>query len=145
MPKLLIKTAKVLRNKSTDTEMLLWKHLRARQLEGLKFRRQQPIGKHIVDFVCFEKMVIVEADGGQHLEADRDKERDAWLKSQNFQVLRFWNNEVLTNIQGVLEVIKMKCSKHPPLNPLLSSASLRPSREGKAIAVTPSNTMSLPT
>ena len=94
MPKLLIKTAKALRNKSTDTEMLLWKHLRARQLEGLKFRRQQPIGKHIVDFVCFEKMVIVEADGGQHLEADRDKERDAWLKSQNFQVLRFWNNEV---------------------------------------------------
>ncbi len=120
MPKLLIKTAKALRNKSTDTEMLLWKHLRARQLEGLKFRRQQPIGKHIVDFVCFEKMVIVEADGGQHLEADRDKERDAWLKSQNFQVLRFWNNEVLTNIQGVLEVIKMKCFKHPPLNPLPS-------------------------
>lgn len=98
--------------------MLLWKHLRAKQLEGLKFRRQQPIGKYIVDFVCFEKMVIIEADGGQHLESVRDKERDDWLNCQNYQVLRFWNNEVLTNIQGVLEVIKMKCSNHPPLNPL---------------------------
>lgn len=76
MPKPLIKTAKVLRKRSTDTEILLWKYLRAKQLDGLKFRRQQPIGKYIVDFVCFEKMVIVEADGGQHLESDRDKERD---------------------------------------------------------------------
>jgi len=116
--------AKNLRKNNTDVERLLWKYLRARQLEGIKFRRQQPIGKYIVDFVSFEQKIIVEIDGGQHsVGKDRDNERDNWLGVQGFKVLRFWNNEILENIEGVLEVIRGHCSFHPPLNPL-------PSREG---------------
>jgi len=109
----IIKTAKTLRKRSTDVEMFMWRHLRAKQLKGLKFRRQQPIGSYIVDFVCFEKKVIIEVDGGQH-SVETDKERDEWLKSQGFKVLRFWNNEVLTNTQGVLEVIRNNCLLPPP-------------------------------
>ncbi len=109
-----IKTAKALRKRPTDVEMLLWRHLRAKQLKGLKFRRQQPIGRYIVDFVCFENRVIIEVDGGQHT-AETDGERDEWLIGQGFRVLRFWNNEVLANTQGVLEVIIDSCLSHPPL------------------------------
>ena len=118
--------AKELRKRSTDAEKLLWKQLRLRQLEGVKFRRQQPIdNNYIVDFVCFEKRLIIEVDGGQHaVEQEKDIERDRYLKKHGFKVLRFWNNEVLTNIEGVLEVIRENCLKHPPLNPL-------PSREGE--------------
>ena len=84
----------------------MWKHLCRRQLNGLKFRRQQPIGNYIVDFACFEKRIVVEVDGGQHQEKkDKDIERDKWLQSQGFQILRFWDNEVLKNIEGVLAVI----------------------------------------
>lgn len=96
--------AKNLRKSFTDTERLLWKHLRSKQVEGLKFRRQEPIGKYIVDFICFEASLIVEVDGGQHSE-EVDKDRDTWLTSQGFKVQRFWNHEVLQNIEGVLEVI----------------------------------------
>jgi very-short-patch-repair endonuclease len=84
--------------------------LKAKQLEGLKFRRQEQIGRFIADFVCFEKGVIVEADGGQHAQEQvKDAERTEWLNSQGFTVLRFWNNEILTNIEGVVEVIRMHC------------------------------------
>jgi very-short-patch-repair endonuclease len=119
--------AKNLRKRATDTERFMWKHLRAKHLEGLKFRRQQPIGKYIVDFVCFEKKIIIELDGGQHTmlsEKQKDIERDKWFKKQGYKVLRFWDNEVLINIQGVLEVVETHCFNHPPLNPL-------PSREEK--------------
>ncbi len=69
--------AKNLRRKSTNAERLLWRHLRAKQLEGLKFRRQQPVGNYIVNFVCFEKRIVIEVDGGQHaIEKDKDNERD---------------------------------------------------------------------
>ena len=99
-----IKMAKTLRKRPTDAEILLWRYLRSKQLEGMKFRRQQPIGRYVVDFVCFEKKIIIEVDGGQHsVETEKDKERDEWFKSQGFKVLRFWNNEVLANTQGVLE------------------------------------------
>jgi very-short-patch-repair endonuclease len=95
--------AKELRKRSTDTEELLWKYLRLKQLEGFKFRRQQPIDNYIVDFVCFKKRLVVEVDGGQHLEQkNKDRERDNYLKEQGFRVLRFWNHEVLTNLEGVL-------------------------------------------
>jgi len=117
------KLGKALRKRPTEVERLLWKHLRMRQMEGFKFRRQQPIDKYIVDFVCFENRVIIEVDGGQH-SAEKDIERDSYLKRHGFKVLRFWNNEVLTNISGVLEVIRKDCLSHPPLNPL-------PSREGR--------------
>jgi very-short-patch-repair endonuclease len=94
----------VLRNNPTDAERLLWSHLRFWQLDGYKFRRQQPLGSYIVDFVCLEKRLAVEVDGGQHSQAV-DAERDNWLRDQGFVLLRFWNNEVLKNIDGVREVI----------------------------------------
>ena len=104
--------AKNLRKQSTDTERLLQQLLKAEQLEGLKFRRQQPIGNYIVDFVCFEKKIIIELDGGQHsqpTEREKDRERDKWFEGQEYKVLRFWDNEVLTNVKGVLEVIRVNC------------------------------------
>ncbi|MBU1148219.1 MAG: endonuclease domain-containing protein [Candidatus Omnitrophica bacterium] len=114
----IITNARNPRKRFTDAEKLLWQYLRAKQLEGFKFRRQQPIGNYVVDFVCFEKGVVIEVDGGQHaVEREKDKERDEWLNGQNLKVLRFWNNEVLTNIGGVLEVIREHCLSHPPLNP----------------------------
>ena len=114
--------AKNLRKRLTDTERLLWRHLRAKQIEGLKFRRQEPIGKYIVDFACHEKRIVIEVDGGQHsIDEARDKERDEWLKEQGYRVLRFWNNEVLTNTEGVLEVIRS----------MLLSPSLNPSHQGR--------------
>ena len=114
MPINLTEAAKELRKTSTDAERLLWRHLKAKQLDGLKFRRQEQIGNFIADFVCFEKNIIVEADGGQHaLEKEKDEERTQWLNSQGFTVLRFWNNEILTNIEGVLEAIRMQCEQPP--------------------------------
>jgi very-short-patch-repair endonuclease len=102
--------AQELRKKSTDAERLLWRHLRAKQLEGLKFRRQEPIGDYIVDFVCFDRSLIVEVDGGQHVrEKAKDHERTKWLEDQGFEVLRFWNNDVMKNIEGVLRVIRDNC------------------------------------
>jgi very-short-patch-repair endonuclease len=87
-------------------------------MEGLKFRRQEPIGKYIVDFVCYEKGIVIEVDGGQHaMGKEKDEGRDNWFKREGFEVLRFWNNEVLTNIEGVLEVIRRKCLSHLPLPP----------------------------
>ena len=89
---------------------MIWFKLRARQILGLKFRRQEPIGEYIVDFVCLEKRIIIEIDGGQHdvLRA-QDKKRDSELISQGFQVLRFWNNEVIDNIEGVMGKICEVC------------------------------------
>ena len=87
-------------------EKLLWQKLRARQLGGAKFRRQTPIGPYIVDFVSFEHRLVVEIDGGQHNASERgqhDLKRTAWLEAQGFRVLRFWNNQVLANLEGVLE------------------------------------------
>ncbi len=103
-------TARELRQRSTDAEQLLWRHLKAKQLSGLKFRRQEQIGRFIADFVCYEKKIIIEVDGGQHaLELEKDKERSQWLNAQGFSVLRFWNHEALTNIDGVLETIQQYC------------------------------------
>ena len=110
MPAKLTKHAKRLRRNSTQAEALLWSRLRARQMEGMKFRRQQPIENFIVDFVCFEKRIVIELDGGQHAKnKDKDNERDRLLTENGFTVLRFWDNEVFENIEGVLEVIRQKC------------------------------------
>ncbi|MBK1850263.1 MULTISPECIES: endonuclease domain-containing protein [unclassified Marinobacter] len=97
--------AKHLRQNMTDAEKLLWFHLRAYRLNGKRFRRQQPLGPYIVDFVHFGSRVIVEADGGQHNDSESDQVRDAWLRSQGFTVLRFWNHEILKQIDVVLSVI----------------------------------------
>ena len=106
--------AKKLRINSTDTEKYLWKYLRGRQLEEFKFRRQHPIGKYIVDFINLERKIIIEVDGGQHLENKKDKLRDKWLEEQGYEVLRFWDNEVLTNIEGVMESIRKKLYSPSP-------------------------------
>jgi very-short-patch-repair endonuclease len=100
--------ARKLRQSQTDAEKALWARLRSKQLQGVKFRRQQPLGSYIVDFVSFERKIIIEIDGGQHNEREarkRDGARAAWLKGRGYHVLRFWNNEVLRNMEGVLEKI----------------------------------------
>ncbi len=102
----LISAARKLRKQSTDTERHLWRHLRDRQIEGFKFRRQHPVGKYIVDFVNLEKKVVVELDGGQHAHNQDDKIRDGWLRAEGYKVLRFWDNQVFNNLESVLEHIR---------------------------------------
>ena len=98
--------ARQLRKNSTESEQVLWKHLRLCQLGGYKFRRQQPIGWYIVDFVNFEKRVIIELDGGHHSQqVDYDAQRTACLNAQGYRVLRFWNNQVMKKIEAVKAVI----------------------------------------
>jgi very-short-patch-repair endonuclease len=111
--------AKELRKNQTDAEKLLWRHLRSKQLSGLRFRRQHPIGNYIVDFVCLEKMLIIEVDGIHHAGEENDRKRDAWLQKEGFTVLRFWNNNVLMNLNGVMEVIFQNCTSPSPQSPPL--------------------------
>ena len=95
-----------LRTNSTNAEKVLWRLLRDRQFEGYKFRRQSPIGQYIVDFVCFGKRLIIELDGGQHSErTGYDNDRTGWLESRGFRVLRFWNSEVLRQMEAATQVI----------------------------------------
>ncbi len=96
--------ARKLRNNSTEAEKYLWYVLRLKNL-GVKFRRQAVIGRYIVDFVCFERKLVIEVDGGQHAQSQEDKIRDQWLITQGFTILRFWNDEVLRNREGVLQKI----------------------------------------
>jgi very-short-patch-repair endonuclease len=104
--------AKKLRREMTIAERVIWRQLRAKQFENLKFRRQQPIGDYIVDFVCFEKKIIIEVDGGQHAEDEEaDRVRTKWLEERGYLVIRFWNNDVLRNCPGVMEKIMEICSR----------------------------------
>jgi very-short-patch-repair endonuclease len=105
---------KALRKNQTDAEKRLWYHLRNRQLAVFKFRRQHEIGHYIVDFVCLEIKLIVELDGSQHAEQiARDRQRTAFLQSLGFKVIRFWDNEVLTQTQNVLEAIHKALIDNP--------------------------------
>ena len=97
--------ARALRVTMTDAERRLWACLRGRRLVGYKFRRQHPLGRFIVDFACIEHRLMIEADGGQHSENEADERRTAWLQRRGWRVLRFWNNEILTNSEGVQEAI----------------------------------------
>jgi len=97
--------ARKLRQSQTPSEDALWQHLRAHRLAGTKWKRQQPIGAYIIDFVCHECKIVVEADGGQHNDSQSDGERDRWLLARGFTVSRFWNNEIQHNLEGVLERI----------------------------------------
>jgi very-short-patch-repair endonuclease len=101
-----------LRQSATDAEKTLWTHLRNRHLAGLKFRRQHPIGPYIADFACPEAKLVVELDGGRHTEAT-DARRTAYLEAQGNTVVRFWNNEVLQNTEGVLEVLSRYLADEP--------------------------------
>ncbi len=94
-----------LRGAQTDAERKLWFALRDRRLDGFKFVRQEAIGSFVVDFVCREQKLIVEVDGGQHSESTKDAARDAQLVREGYRVMRFWNNDVLGNREGVLETI----------------------------------------
>jgi len=98
--------ARALRKTLTDAERRLWSHLRRRQVEGCKFRRQAPVGPYIVDLLCLSHRLVVEVDGGQHAwRASSDEKRTKWLESQGFAVLRFWNNEVLGETDAVVAAI----------------------------------------
>ncbi|QOZ29993.1 endonuclease domain-containing protein [Bradyrhizobium sp. CCBAU 51753] len=106
--------ARNLRNASTDAEGKLWYRLRARRLSGYKFVRQEPIGPYTVDFICRERRLVIEVDGGQHANSQHDAVRDKWLVDHNYRVLRFWNNEVSSNLAGVLETIITALAEAPP-------------------------------
>jgi len=113
--------ARRLRKQATEAERQLWQRIRNRQLDGAKFRRQVPIGPYIVDFACLSRKIVIELDGGGHAElnqAKRDTKRDRWLKEQGFRVLRFWDNEVFTNMDGVLSVIRNVLLQDPHPDPL---------------------------
>jgi very-short-patch-repair endonuclease len=114
-----IKTARArrLRIDSTDAELRLWNRLRSRSIDGHKFVRQEPIGPYIVDFICRERRLVVEADGGQHADNKRDDVRDRWLIERNYRVLRFWNNDILNNMDGVLEAIAIALQAESPPHP----------------------------
>jgi very-short-patch-repair endonuclease len=97
----LLPRAKRMRREPTDAECKLWAIVRSHRLQGWKFKRQEQIGNYIVDFVCFRARLIVEADGSQHADSEADLRRTRWLERQGFRVLRFWNNEILLQSDGV--------------------------------------------
>ncbi|MBA3486686.1 MAG: endonuclease domain-containing protein [Lysobacter sp.] len=103
----------------TDAERTLWRHLRNRELTGFKFRRQHPVGRYIVDFICLELGLVVELDGGQHADSPLDAVRTSTLQQQGYLVLRFWNNEVLIQTDAVLAAIldagSARCPHPSPL------------------------------
>lgn len=102
----LLPLAKRMRTDATDAERKMWQMLRAGRLQAHKFRRQQPLGDYIVDFVCFERRLIVEIDGGQHLDnVESDALRTTWLESQGYRVKRYWNHDVLKQPDAVTEDI----------------------------------------
>ena len=111
---------RALRNNPTASERALWRRLRQRQFIGFKFRRQHPLGSYIVDFVCLEKKLVIEIDGSQHAECADDVERTSWLENRGFRVVRFWNNQVSSEIESVSMVIWDALSSEngtPHLNP----------------------------
>ncbi len=118
--------ARRLRRDSTSAELRLWNKLRARAIDGNKFVRQQPIGDYVVDFLCREKRLVIEVDGGQHDDSIKDRVRDRWLHEHNYQVLRFWNNDVVHNMNGVLEIIADALRTEAPPHPVPASGGNRP-------------------
>ena len=115
---LLLSRSRKLRREASDAEQLLWSNLRGRRLNGFKFRRQYVIEDYIVDFVCLETKLIIEADGGQHSEQrEYDARRTIRLESLGYMVLRFWNNEILSQLQSVLEKIELELKRMPSPQP----------------------------
>jgi adenine-specific DNA-methyltransferase len=111
--------ARELRRDSTDAERALWQDLRGRRFEGFRFRRQRPIGAFIVDFVCLERQLVIELDGDQHAEQiEYDRQRTAALERLGYQVLRFWNVDVLRSRVNVLDTIDRLLRPDPHPNPL---------------------------
>jgi very-short-patch-repair endonuclease len=118
----------------TDAERKLWFALRDRRFANFKFRRQVPLGAFIADFVCYETRVVIEVDGGQHAESVRDAGRDRWFASNDFLVLRFWNNDVLANLEGVLISILHSMRERTPHPARATRGSPSPATaEGEAV------------
>lgn len=113
--KKLAQLARTLRNNMAVQEIKIWQYLKNRQIDGVKFRRQFILGKYICDFVSLENKIVIEIDGSQHIESNSDLQRDEFLKSIGFKVLRFWNNDIDNNIEGVISKIKNVISQCPPL------------------------------
>jgi len=119
--------ARQLRNNTTDAERRLWARLRRRQIAGCRFRRQVPLGAFIVDFACLAARLVVEVDGGRHAEhARRDADRTRWLEDNGFRVLRFWNNEVLANSDGVIAEIARVLRARSPARPRIRCGKTDP-------------------
>ena len=119
--------ARNLRKNSTIHEKRLWNLLKNRQFHNLKFKRQHPIGDYIIDFICKEIKLIIEIDGGQHNEPESinyDNERTEFLNSLGYKVLRFWNNEIYENIDGVLLKIKQEINPHQEIQALINSCCI---------------------
>ena len=110
--------ARALRRHSTRAELVLWRHLRDRQFAGCKFVRQEPIGPYFADFVCRERRIVVEVDGGQHADSAADAKRDAAMGEFGYRTVRVWNNDVLGNIEGVLEMLRAELEEAPHPVPL---------------------------
>jgi very-short-patch-repair endonuclease len=125
--------ARALRSRMTDAERKLWRMLRDRRFSGAKFRRQVPLGRYVADFLSFERQMVIEVDGGQHSEKASDVARDNWFRREGFTVVRFWNNNVLTNLYGVavrlLELID-KNTPHPASQPRAAAKPPSPTRRG---------------
>lgn len=100
-----IERARELRRDATAAERRLWSALRDRRLRGYRFRRQHPVGEYVADFACTRHRLIVETDGGQHVDNEADNRRTAWLEAEGWRVLRFRNNDILRNTDGVIEAI----------------------------------------
>ncbi len=120
------KLAQANKRKSTDAELKLWRHFRNRQMLGHKFRRQYPVLNYILDFYCVEEKLCIELDGSQHLKSETDRTRTQKLESLGIQVLRFWDNDVLQNTDGVLEKIRIVLATDKPHpSPLLKGEGER--------------------
>ena len=127
---LTLKRARTLRTKQTDAEQKLWYHLRAHRFLGLKFKRQKPVGPYIVDFICIERALVIELDGGQHTEqAHRDEARTRYLNQQGLRVLRFWNDDLLRDTEAVLDQIRLAALAGETLSPNPSPAGGRGEHE----------------
>ena len=110
-------TARKLRGDPTEAEKALWMRLRAGQVDGFKFVRQFPIGKHVADFACRGARLVIELDGGQHATSDSDAARTALIEAHGYRVIRFWNHDVLANTDGVVETIRSELRLSPNLLP----------------------------
>ena len=114
------KAAKALRARTTGAEDILWRHLRRLEIRGSHFRRQVPIGPYVADFACLKERLIIEVDGSQHGEdanTRRDEDRTRWLNSEGYRVLRFWNNDVMSKTEAVMEAIHEATAVTPPRRP----------------------------
>ena len=123
--------ARRLRQQETDAEHRLWSMIRDRRVQGAKFVRQYPIGPYVADFVCRERMLVVEADGGQHSDSLTDEARTAFMNGRGYSVLRFWNNEILQNPDGCWQVLSAVLLGNPSPDWRFAPATLSPEGRGE--------------